>query len=78
MNNINHRPHRGTDGDLEGVIEPLAAYICATESPRTALKLALSVLFSQVEETNRAASARVAVFRQQPARGVSLIPAAQS
>jgi hypothetical protein len=78
MNNIKHEPHRGTDGYLEGVIEPLAAYICATERPQTALKLALSLLFSQVNETNRAASARVAAFRHQPAPGVSLIAAGQS
>jgi hypothetical protein len=78
MNNINHQPLRGTDGYLEGVIEPLAAYICATERPQTALKQALSVLFSQVEETNRAASIRVAAFRHQPARGVCLLAAEQS
>jgi hypothetical protein len=62
MNDINQTANRTGERDLERVIEPLASYICATDRPQTALKLALSVLLSQVEQTNRIANARVAAF----------------
>jgi hypothetical protein len=39
--------------DLERVVEPLAAYICATEQPKSALMSALAVLLREVEATNR-------------------------
>lgn len=42
--------------DLERIVEPLASYICATEQPRSVLRSALSVLFREVEATNRAAA----------------------
>jgi hypothetical protein len=41
--------------ELERVVEPLAAYICATEQPKSALMSALAVLLREVEATNRAA-----------------------
>ena len=59
MTNIDRKWNRATENDLERVIEPLAGYICATDRPTAALKMALAVLFSQVEKTNRAADARV-------------------
>ena len=53
---------RASERELERVLEPLASYICATDRPRAALKLAVAALFQQVEQTNRAASARVAAL----------------
>ena len=56
-----HRALRSsTDGNLERVVEPLASFICATERPRAALASALAILFSEVEQTNRAANAHFA------------------
>jgi len=56
-------PHlQEPQSDLERVIEPLASYICATEQPKAALRLALSVLLREVNRTNRLAYARVAAF----------------
>jgi len=46
------------------VIEPLAAYICATEQPKTALMSALAVLFREVEATNTAAAAYFRAYLQ--------------
>ena len=43
-------------GDLRRMVEPLANYICATDQPRQVLLSALSVLFREVEATNRAAT----------------------
>jgi len=62
MNNANDRAKPPRDNELQRVIEPLASYICATESPRAVLKMALDLLFSEVEQTNQAASARVAAI----------------
>ena len=59
---------RTTDSDLERVIEPLASYICATERPAATLQSALAALFSQVEQTNRAAQVRVAAFLESDPR----------
>lgn len=50
--------------DLERVIEPLASYICAADQPRRALASALAVLFSEVEQTNRAAIAHFGAFAE--------------
>jgi hypothetical protein len=55
MNNTNCAFERITGNELERVIEPLASYICATERPQTALKSALTLLFREVEATNRSA-----------------------
>lgn len=62
MCNVKRDPRRAGARDLERVIEPLASYICATEHPRDALKSALAFLISEVEHTNRAANAHVAMF----------------
>lgn len=50
--------------DLERVIEPLASYICAADRPRAALASALAFLFSEVEQTNRAAIAHFGAFSE--------------
>jgi hypothetical protein len=57
MNAINLDFELPVASDLERVIEPLASYICAADQPRAALLSALAVLFSEVEQTNRAALA---------------------
>jgi hypothetical protein len=62
MNNIHGKSIQANQLDLERVIEPLASYICATDRPKAALKLALAVLLSQVEQTNQAANTRVAAL----------------
>jgi hypothetical protein len=59
MNSHNRRRNRQNEAHLEGVIEPLASYICATDRPQATLKLALALLMREVELTNRAARARV-------------------
>jgi hypothetical protein len=62
MKTLHTNANRSNDDDLERVLEPLASYICATDRPRAALKVAVAALFQQVEQTNRAASARVAAL----------------
>jgi hypothetical protein len=57
MIKTNRAAQSTTEGDLERVVEPLASFICATERPKAALMAALAILFSEVEQTNRAASA---------------------
>jgi hypothetical protein len=64
MYNIYRKLSRANDPELQSVIEPLASYICATDQPRLALKLALMALTRQVEQTNRTANAQVARFRE--------------
>jgi hypothetical protein len=44
-----------SDHQLSEVIEPLASYICSSDRPRAALLSALSVLFDEVQATNRTA-----------------------
>jgi hypothetical protein len=66
MNRVNRKPERATASDLERVIEPLASYICATDQPRAALMAALAVLFSEVNQTYRAANAQIATFTGNP------------
>jgi hypothetical protein len=53
-----------TDTNLERVVEPLASYICATERPRAALASALAILFTEVEQTNKAANAHFAAISE--------------
>jgi hypothetical protein len=55
-------PQQLSAGDLEQVIEPLASYICATDQPWAALMAALALLFSEVNQTYRAANAQIATF----------------
>jgi hypothetical protein len=64
MNRFNFTADRSTGKDLERVVEPLAAYICATEQPKTALMSALAVLFREVEATNSAAASYFQSFMQ--------------
>jgi hypothetical protein len=64
MNRFNFAADRSVGKDLERVIEPLAAYICATEQPKTALMSALAVLFREVEATNSAAAAHFRAYLQ--------------
>jgi hypothetical protein len=60
----NHTLGSAAVGDLERVVEPLASFICATERPRAALMSALAILLSEVEQTNRAASAHFATISE--------------
>jgi hypothetical protein len=53
MNSVRYLLERATQNELERVVEPLASYICSTEKPRRALLSALSVLFREVEATNK-------------------------
>ena len=62
MNTAPSQLGNSTHRDLEQVIEPLASYICATEQPTAALNLAVALLLGHVEQTNRAAKARLAAF----------------
>jgi hypothetical protein len=64
MNRLNHVLDRPNQRDLERVIEPLASYICATKRPKAALASALAILFSELEQTNSAANAHVAVLSE--------------
>jgi hypothetical protein len=62
MKRVNSTLNRGIESQLQSVVEPLANYISATNRPRAALKSALSILISTLQETNRAASAHVATI----------------
>jgi hypothetical protein len=55
MNAVNYKSNNQVESGLEQVIEPLASYISAARRPKAALRSALAVLRSVVEETNRAA-----------------------
>jgi hypothetical protein len=59
MNRRNCLLDRPNESELARVIEPLASFICATKKPKAALISALAILFNEVEQTNRAASAHV-------------------
>jgi hypothetical protein len=62
MNRDSRKLEHAAGSELERVIEPLASYICATEQPKAALMTALAVLFSEVDQTFRAANAQIATF----------------
>jgi len=64
MNKLNLNLNLPVESDLERVIEPLASYICAADQPRAALLSALAVLFTEVEQTNRAAIAHFTAFAE--------------
>ena len=64
MNRVYRESGQETASDLERVIEPLASYICATDQPKAALISALAVLFSEVDQTYRAANAHIATFSE--------------
>lgn len=55
MNAVSYKLNQPVESGLERVIEPLASYISANRHPKAALRSALAVLRSVVEETNRAA-----------------------
>jgi hypothetical protein len=56
MSKFNRVTRSSVGKELERIVEPLANYICATDQPKTALRLALAVLFREVEATNQAAA----------------------
>src|SRR5271155_5554896 len=66
MNRVYREPELTTERDLERVIEPLVGYICATDQPKAALMAALAMLFSEVNQTYRAANAQIATFAGNP------------
>jgi hypothetical protein len=55
MIKIDRAHRRSGESDLQRVIEPLASFICATERPGSALISALTILITEVEQTNKAA-----------------------
>ncbi|HVX59013.1 MAG TPA: hypothetical protein VHC19_00380 [Pirellulales bacterium] len=61
MVTLNDKQNGEFGDDLQHVIEPLANYICATERPRSSLKLALAALIRQIDQTNQSATAQVAL-----------------
>ena len=64
MNKINLTLKAATDNDLERMVEPLASFICATEKPKAALATALALLYSEIAQTNRAASSFFATLSE--------------
>jgi hypothetical protein len=48
--------------DLERMMEPLVSYICASDQPRAALKLAFDVVSQEVAQLENAAREHVAHF----------------
>ena len=64
MIKINRVSGMAAERDLERVVEPLASFICATERPNAVLRSALAMLFSEVEQTNRAASEHFAAVSE--------------
>jgi hypothetical protein len=55
MNVVAYKLNQPVETGLERVVEPLASYISAARHPKAALRSALAVLRSVVEENNRAA-----------------------
>lgn len=53
---------RGAKNDLERMMEPLISYICASDQPRAALKLAFDVVSQEVAQLENAAREHVAHF----------------
>jgi hypothetical protein len=51
-----------TAADLRRILEPLAGYICATDRPAEALKLAYATLLAEVAQVNRAARGQMDRF----------------
>jgi hypothetical protein len=64
MIKVNRQREHAPESELQRVIEPLASYICATDQPKAALISALAVLFSEVDQTYRAANAHIATFSE--------------
>lgn len=57
MKALNLEFDRLEERGLKRVIEPLASYVCAADQPRVALLSALTLLFNEMEQTNRVALA---------------------
>jgi hypothetical protein len=55
MNVVAYKLNQPVETGLERVVEPLASYISAARHPKAALRSALAVLRSVVEENNRTA-----------------------
>jgi len=53
---------RAAKNDLERMMEPLISYICASDQPRAALKLAFDVVSHEVAQLENAAREHVAHF----------------
>jgi hypothetical protein len=53
---------QATKSDLERMIEPLLGYICASEEPKAALRLAFNLLSNEVAQLEEAAREHVANF----------------
>jgi hypothetical protein len=53
---------RAAKNDLERMMEPLISYICASDQPRAALKLAFDVVSQEVAQLENAAREHVAHF----------------
>jgi hypothetical protein len=64
MNQFKRDRELASESELVRVVEPLASYICATGEPHAALLSALAVLFSEVAQTSKAATAQVAAFSE--------------
>jgi hypothetical protein len=62
MNPFRRLPEDVAENDVQRVIEPLANYICATDQPKAALMTALALLFNEVDQTYREATAQIASF----------------
>ena len=55
MHYITLSPQPATSCELMRMVEPLASYICATETPHAALRSTLAVLFDEVARNHAAA-----------------------
>jgi hypothetical protein len=64
MIKINRALGLPTERDLVRVVEPLASFICATDRPGAALRSALAILVSEVEQTNQAAISHFAILSE--------------
>jgi hypothetical protein len=64
MKEFNHESVRGTENDLERVVQPLASYICATNRPKAALIQALAFLFREVKQINGVAQVHLATLSE--------------
>ena len=64
MNTNYRKTMEANETELQRVIEPLASYLCATDQPRIALKLAVATLCREIEQINLAANAQVVDFQE--------------
>jgi hypothetical protein len=64
MNKEDRQKGRATKATLNRLIEPLAAYICATDQPNNALIWALGILLDEVGQNNHTAQDHLAVISE--------------